>query len=128
MITHKKDTATTVSKSQKILDIKSITHLLGGTNMSETIKTTEHYYTKEFNNYNNTEDNFVANQELTITITLNEYRKLIETSATKDTKIEEARSSRWKAERERDEAKKEIAELKNKIYELQNPDEEMEKN
>lgn len=96
--------------------------------MSETIKTTEHYYTKEFNNYNNTEDNFVANQELTITITLNEYRKLIETSATKDTKIEEARSSRWKAERERDEAKKEIAELKNKIYELQNPDEEMEEN
>ncbi|HCD9184932.1 TPA: hypothetical protein NEG45_002675 [Staphylococcus aureus] len=52
--------------------------------MAENIKTEQHYYTKDFSGYRNEEDNFVANQELTVTITLNEYRKLIEIKAVKD--------------------------------------------
>ncbi len=54
--------------------------------MAENIKTEQHYYTKDFSGYRNEEDNFVANQELTVTITLNEYRKLIEIKAVKDKK------------------------------------------
>ena len=90
--------------------------------MSE-IKTGEHFYTKEFGNYSNSEDNFVANQELTVTITLHEYRKLIQKDAKADEQIDKARSSMWKAERELDEIKKENEKLKTKIYDLQNPNE-----
>ena len=89
--------------------------------MSETIKTTEHYYTKEFNSYNNSENNFVANQELTITITLNEYRKLIQEVAKKEADIEEAKRGKWKAQNDKSDLEKEIEILKDKIYQLQNP-------
>lgn len=85
--------------------------------MSETIKTTEHYYTKEFNSYNNTENNFVANQELTITITLNEYRKLIQEVAKK-----EARREKYKAQSAKSDLEKEMEILRGKIYQLQNPE------
>ena len=90
--------------------------------MSETIKTTEHYYTKEFNSYNNSENNFVANQELTITITLNEYRKLIQEVARKEADIEEAKREKWKAQNVKSDLEKEIETLKDKIYQLQNPE------
>ena len=90
--------------------------------MSETIKTTEHYYTKEFNSYNNSENNFVANQELTITITLNEYRKLIQEVARKEADIEEAKREKWKAQNVKSDLEKEIETLREKIYQLQNPE------
>lgn len=90
--------------------------------MSETIKTTEHYYTKDFNSYNNSEDNFVANQELTITITLNEYRKLIQEVAKKEADIEGAKREKWKAQSDKSDLEKEIEALRNKVYQLQNPE------
>ncbi|HGH0899289.1 TPA: hypothetical protein ACJHIR_001388 [Staphylococcus pseudintermedius] len=90
--------------------------------MSE-ISTTNHYYTKDFGSYNLSEDNFVANQELTVTITLNEYRDLISEKAKSKQKIDDARNDYYK---ERDKNRKledEVKSLKQKIYELQNPNE-----
>ncbi|OHP76732.1 MULTISPECIES: hypothetical protein [unclassified Staphylococcus] len=92
--------------------------------MTETIKTNQHYYTKDFSSYGNDEDNFVANQELTVTITLNEYRKFIETKAVKDKEEDTYRHKYWKEEEKNKKLKEENIKLKNKIYELQNEEED----
>ncbi|MDG0860357.1 hypothetical protein [Staphylococcus equorum] len=91
--------------------------------MSETIKTHEHYYTKEFGRYysENPEDNFVANQELTVEITLNEYRKLIKENAESSSKLSNERSESSKLRNENEKLEEELKELKNKVYVLQNP-------
>ena len=57
------------------------------------------------------EKNFILPQELTVTITLSEYRKLVQEVATKDPDISEARSARWEAEAEVKVLKEEISEL-----------------
>ena len=57
------------------------------------------------------EKNFILPQELTVTITLSEYRKLVQEVATKDPDISEARSARWEAEAEVKKLKEENAEL-----------------
>ncbi|EIL3010534.1 TPA: hypothetical protein ACU2IV_000264 [Staphylococcus pseudintermedius] len=90
--------------------------------MSE-ISTSIHYYTKEFGNYNLSEDNFVANQELTVTITLNEYRDLISEKAKSKQKIDEARNDYYKERDKNRKLEEEVKNLKQKIYELQNPNE-----
>lgn len=69
--------------------------------MTENIKTEQHYYTKDFSGYRNEEDNFVANQELTVTITLNEYRKLIEIKAVKDKEEDTYRGKYFAEERKK---------------------------
>lgn len=84
--------------------------------MTETIKTTQHFYTKDFNNYSNSENNFVANQELTVTITLNEYRKLIESDTKAQQKISEANNDRYTREDENRKLKLEITDLKERLY------------
>ncbi|EGQ3625363.1 hypothetical protein I0584_001690 [Staphylococcus pseudintermedius] len=90
--------------------------------MSE-ISTTNHYYTKGFGNYNLSEDNFVANQELTVTITLNEYRDLISEKAKSKQKIDDARNDYYKERDKNRKFEEEVKSLKQKIYELQNPNE-----
>lgn len=90
--------------------------------MSE-ISTTNHYYTKDFGNYNLSEDNFVANQELTVTITLNEYRDLISEKAKYKQKIDDARNDYFKERDKNRKFEEEVKSLKQKIYELQNPNE-----
>lgn len=85
--------------------------------MAETINTKEHYYTKDFGAYKNTEDNFVANQELTVTITLNEYRNLIGDAAKANSKIEEANKDKYKREEENRKLKEEVSRLKGLLYE-----------
>ena len=67
-------------------------------------------------------DDFTAPQELTVTITLNEYRDLIRRTAMSDAKINEANVKRYEIESENEKLKKEIDSLKEKIYKLQNPD------
>lgn len=84
--------------------------------MTESIKTTQHFYTKDFNTYSNSENNFVANQELTVTITLNEYRKLIESGAKAAQKIDEANSDKYKRDAEIATLKAEIINLKERLY------------
>lgn len=88
--------------------------------MSETIKTSEHYYTKNFGNYGSSDNNFVANQEITLTITLNEYRNLVEADAKTRNSIDKANSEKYKAQSENEKLKKEICELKDRLYDLQN--------
>jgi len=85
--------------------------------MSETIKTSEHYYTKDFNAYKQSENNFVANQELTVTITLNEYRNLIGEAAKATAKIEEANKDKYTREEENRKLKEEVSRLKGLLYE-----------
>lgn len=57
------------------------------------------------------EKNFAIAQELTVTITLSEYRNLVKEVATKDQDVSEARSARWEAEGKVKELKEEISEL-----------------
>lgn len=57
------------------------------------------------------EKNFTIPQELTVTITLSEYRRLVQEVATKDHDISGARSARWEAEGKVKELKEEISEL-----------------
>lgn len=86
--------------------------------MSDAIKTQPVFYTKEFDTYNNSQNNFVANQELTVNITLNEYRDLIEKNATRQKAIEEAKDQYYKAYRENEALKNENSELKSKLVDL----------
>lgn len=60
---------------------------------------------------------YVVNGEITVTITLNEYRSLV--SATSKAEASEAVLKRFAAERERDEIKKELAEANKRICDLQ---------
>lgn len=64
--------------------------------------------------------NFVAPQEITITITLAEYRELVKKVATRDADIDAANKDRYTRNSENEKLKAEIAELKAKLYELQN--------
>lgn len=63
--------------------------------------------------------NFIAPQEITVTITLSEYRELVSKVATRDADIDKANTDRWAREDENKKLKAEVAELKAKLYELQ---------
>lgn len=73
---------------------------------------------KKINGWDSPEDNFVATGEITVTITLSEYRNLIKEKATKDAEIQELRSSKYSANEQIKAAKEEIAELKEQIVRL----------
>jgi hypothetical protein len=73
---------------------------------------------KKINGWDSPEDNFVATGEITVTITLSEYRNLIKEKATKDAEIQELRSSKYSADEQTKAAKAEIAELKEQIVKL----------
>lgn len=68
--------------------------------------------------------NFVAPQEITVTITLSEYRELVSKVATRDADIDKANTDKWTREDENKKLKAEVAELKAKLYELQNKEEQ----
>lgn len=65
--------------------------------------------------------NFIAPQEITVTITLAEYRELVTKVATRDADVSKAESDRYERNKKIEALEKENAELKAKIYELQNP-------
>lgn len=60
-------------------------------------------------------DNIVFKNELTVTITLAEYRALVYKAGAADGAIKSEREARWKAESERDEARLTVKELKSKL-------------
>ena len=86
--------------------------------MENLINGEKHYYTKDFSSYSQTTDNFVANQELTVTITLNEYRDLIKWKAETEKALSEANSNYWAERKEKEKLEKQVEELKEKVYEL----------
>ncbi|KAF1303701.1 hypothetical protein [Enterococcus sp. JM9B] len=94
--------------------------------MAEQITNEPVYYTKNFGDYSNSENNFVTNQELTVTITLNEYRELIKAVSTSADKIDKIRLEGWEKDEKIKALKAENASLKTKIFVLQNPADELE--
>lgn len=74
---------------------------------------------KKMDCYNNNNlDNFTAPQELTVTITLHEYRKLVEEVATKKHDIDKANQDKYERDCENRKLKEEVAKLKEEIYNL----------
>ena len=65
-------------------------------------------------------DNFAVPQELTVTITLSEYRELVTTKAVCDSKVSEATQARWKVERERDDLKTSLSEVRETLEKVRN--------
>ena len=63
-------------------------------------------------------ENFAIDGELTVTITLSEYRELVSIKATKEVAIKEAEQNRWKRDEENARLSKENASLKAELYEL----------
>lgn len=57
-------------------------------------------------------DDFVAPAELTVTITLSEYRDLVKTSATHSSELEKLRNEKWKVESENRQLKDALETLK----------------
>ena len=74
---------------------------------------------KKFGNYGTNDNDFLASGELTVTITLEEYRRLVRECATREYCIDEAEKDKYTRERENEELRKENAELKAELYELQ---------
>ena len=75
---------------------------------------------KKLGNYNIKDDNFVAPGEITVTITLNEYRTLVSQNATRAKDIDDANKDRFTREQEIKAVKEENARLKGENYDLRN--------
>lgn len=63
-----------------------------------------------------TDHDFLVRGELTVTITLSEYRALLNASSV--AKVKEADQKRWEAERKRDELLKELENVKKQLTDL----------
>ena len=68
--------------------------------------------------YNVNRDDFSIEHELTVTITLHEYRDLIRNDATRKEQVEKANSAAYEAKRSNEALKKENDELKSELYSL----------
>lgn len=72
----------------------------------------------KFNSYGCNTDNFVVDAELTVRITLDEYRDLVSIKATKDVLVKQAETDKWAREQENKGLKEENAKLKSENYDL----------
>lgn len=68
--------------------------------------------------YGDNSNDFVATGELTVTITLSEYRALVTNKATRDAAVDKANIDRYQRESENKSLKEEVAKLKAELYEL----------
>ena len=73
---------------------------------------------KKMDNYHFDSDNFLASGELTVTITLAEYRKLVHDCSTADERIKRADDDKYSRNAENESLKAENAALKAELYEL----------
>ena len=73
---------------------------------------------KKTERYEFEKENFLASGELTVTITLGEYRQLLKDVATADARIREADKDRWDRNTENDKLKEEVNALKSELYDL----------
>ena len=68
--------------------------------------------------YSFDEKDYVIDGELTVTITLREYRELVSTKATTKAEIAKAEADKWKRNDENSKLREENANLKAELYEL----------
>ena len=83
---------------------------------------------KKLDSYSSDNNDFQAENELTVEITLNEYRKLIEEKATADYRIKKAEENKYTREDENKRLKKENKELEIKLFEYRKQHGELEIN
>ena len=88
-------------------------------NMMENTTIKDVVLDKKMDNYNFENNNFLASQELTVTITLAEYRKLVENDATSKQRIKQSDDDKYARNCENTALKEENARLKAELYELQ---------
>lgn len=73
---------------------------------------------KKIDNYGFEENNYIIPEEITLTITLREYRDLVSKCAVADTAIKHAEENKWQREQENKKLKEEMAELRKWIREI----------
>jgi peptidoglycan hydrolase CwlO-like protein len=78
---------------------------------------------KKLDNYGHNDD-FVAPRELTVTITLSEYRDLVSAKSKADSSYSTLQQEKWKIEHERDDLKKKLETLTSLCPGLQQKEEE----
>ena len=71
---------------------------------------------KKLDNYYSENNDFVASGEITVEITLAEYRDLVKSKARMDYELEKARNERYELDKKNAELKKEIKMLEDKVY------------
>lgn len=72
---------------------------------------------EKMDSYSFSKENLVAPSEITVTITLSEYRELVRKSAIMDNAIDKIRLEKFEAEKIAETLKKENAALKMELYE-----------
>lgn len=87
--------------------------------MTESVNVTSAILDKKIEHYGWDRRNYVAEGELTITITLEEYRDLVRSVATRQYDIDKANEDKYKRDSENKMLKEEVDCLRAKIYELQ---------
>ena len=87
--------------------------------MAESVNVTSTILDKKMEHYRWEANDYVAEGELTITITLSEYRALIASHATKQHDIALANEDKYKRDNENKMLNEEVEALRAKVYELQ---------
>ena len=90
--------------------------------MQESISVTNAVLNKKMETYRWEAKDYVAERELTVTITLAEYRELVSSHANARHDIDKANADKYKRESENAALKEEVNNLRARLYELQNPD------
>lgn len=83
----------------------------------DSMNVTEVILDKKLDNWSN-KNNFVASGEITVTITLEEYRELVESNATRKHDIDKANENKWEREAEIKRLKEEVKSLREELYKL----------
>ena len=87
--------------------------------MAESVNVTSTILDKKMEHYRWAANDYVAENEITITITLAEYRALIASDATKQYDIAKANEDKYKRDSENKILKEEVDSLRARLYELQ---------
>ena len=106
----------TISKMEQVEPVGNSEQLKGESMENTTIK--DVILDKKMDRYGFKDENFLASGELTVTITLGEYRHLVEDVATAKNRIDKAESDRYERNKENEALKEENNRLKAELYEL----------